>query len=50
MEALKRLGFDTPDETEIGVDLGYSTTIFEAPKAMQAGWRGMATSAAPAGG
>jgi 2-polyprenyl-6-methoxyphenol hydroxylase-like FAD-dependent oxidoreductase len=41
LEALRAGGHPVPAETIIGVDLGYSTTIFDIPADAPTGWRGV---------
>ena len=38
---LESLGVPTPEEAEIGIDIGYSTAIFEVPEDAPAGWKGL---------
>jgi 2-polyprenyl-6-methoxyphenol hydroxylase-like FAD-dependent oxidoreductase len=38
LQLLERLGLEKPGETEIGIDLAYSTTIIERPKDPQTPW------------
>ena len=39
LELLDRIGVPRPEETEIGVDLGYATATFEIPPASSRDWR-----------
>ena len=39
--ALATLGFPKPEETEIGVDFGYASAIFEIPEDAPKGWKGV---------
>jgi len=41
LNLLDKLGFPRPDETEIGVDIGYATAIFEIPPNVPGNWRGI---------
>jgi 2-polyprenyl-6-methoxyphenol hydroxylase-like FAD-dependent oxidoreductase len=43
---LKSIGHQLPDQTAVGVDLGYSTAIFAIPDDAPADWRAAATMAA----
>jgi 2-polyprenyl-6-methoxyphenol hydroxylase-like FAD-dependent oxidoreductase len=39
--ALERLGLPRPEETEIGIDLGYASAVFEIPEDAPTGWKGL---------
>ena len=39
LELLDQIGIPRPEETEIGVDLGYATATFEIPPALSRDWR-----------
>jgi 2-polyprenyl-6-methoxyphenol hydroxylase-like FAD-dependent oxidoreductase len=39
LELLDQIGMPRPEETEIGISLGYATAIFEIPPAMSRNWR-----------
>ncbi len=39
LAALDGMGFPKPEETEIGVDFAYSTTIFELPRDARPAWK-----------
>jgi 2-polyprenyl-6-methoxyphenol hydroxylase-like FAD-dependent oxidoreductase len=41
LELLDQLGMPRPEETEIGVDLGYATATFEIPAAVSRDWRAL---------
>ena len=47
LELLGRTGLPKPRETEIGIDIGYSTAIFEVPKDRLEPWKGLAHFALP---
>src|SRR6202012_1419102 len=42
---LKSIGHQLPDQTAVGVDLGYSTAVFAIPDDAPADWRAMITMA-----
>jgi 2-polyprenyl-6-methoxyphenol hydroxylase-like FAD-dependent oxidoreductase len=41
MDLLERVGGHKPSETEIGIDVGYSTAVFEVPKHRPQPWKGL---------
>jgi 2-polyprenyl-6-methoxyphenol hydroxylase-like FAD-dependent oxidoreductase len=41
LQLLERIGLQKPEETEIGIDQAYSTTIVERPHDRQASWDGV---------
>lgn len=41
LELLDQIGMPRPEETEIGVDLGYATATFEIPSATSRDWRAL---------
>jgi 2-polyprenyl-6-methoxyphenol hydroxylase-like FAD-dependent oxidoreductase len=40
---LESLGLTKPEETEIGIDIAYATTVFEAPEDAPSSWKGVVT-------
>ena len=43
LELLKSIGRPMPEETSIGMDIGYSTGTFEIPDEFERTWKGLAT-------
>jgi 2-polyprenyl-6-methoxyphenol hydroxylase-like FAD-dependent oxidoreductase len=43
LDLLKSSGHPVPEETSIGMDIGYSTGIFEIPDDFEGNWKGLAT-------
>ncbi|MFL5279885.1 MAG: NAD(P)/FAD-dependent oxidoreductase [Rhodopila sp.] len=41
LDLLARAGCSTPQETEIGIDIGYATAVFEVPKDRPGPWKGL---------
>jgi 2-polyprenyl-6-methoxyphenol hydroxylase-like FAD-dependent oxidoreductase len=41
LELLDRLGLESPEETEIGIDQAYSTIIVERPESLETSWTGV---------
>jgi 2-polyprenyl-6-methoxyphenol hydroxylase-like FAD-dependent oxidoreductase len=41
--ALESMGFAKPEENEIGIDMAYSTAVFEQPKDAPSTWKGVIT-------
>jgi 2-polyprenyl-6-methoxyphenol hydroxylase-like FAD-dependent oxidoreductase len=41
LAALDSMGFQKPDEDEIGIDIAYSTLVFERPEAAPSNWKGV---------
>ena len=40
---LESVGLSKPEETEIGIDIAYSTAVFERPRDAPSTWKGVMT-------